>query len=95
MAVFILVGLLALLLCTVLVWLRFGWPRWILVALAIGGPLLDANAVATLHEEKGFISVLLALLSRDWEYWLLIASAALLFAPSSNRWFKEKQDDAN
>lgn len=87
----VLVGLSGLLVCTVLVWLRFGSARWVLAAAALSVPFVDAFSVAAVQEDLSFITALLAILSNDWEYWLLLISAGLLFAPPSSRWFREKQ----
>ena len=87
----IFVGLLAHLAATTLVWLRFSWPRWLFAFLALYGPVIEAVSLSTIQPELSFYEAIFALLVNDWEPWLLLASAALLFFPSSNIWFKEKE----
>ena len=91
MAVSILVGLLLGLGCTILSWLRFSWARWPLAIVVFGAPIIDAYTVSILQGDASFYGTLLALLMNDWEYWLLLVSGALLFVPSSSKWFREKQ----
>ncbi len=64
-----------------LVWFRFGWARYVFAVLVLLSIAENAVALDLFHPEE----LALALAS--------LLSAGLLFAPSSNLWLKDKQND--
>ena len=70
-------------------WQRVGWVRWFFLVLFSAPLLMDAYAIAIIREEAAFFNVLFGLVTHNWIYWVDGIALVMLFAPPSNRWFRE------
>ena len=80
--------------CVVAVWFRVGWIRWVLVALFITAPLLDAYAMSQIARSTPFSELIAGQLAHNWNYWLPLLFLILLFLPGSMNWFGGSKDVA-